>query len=288
MIEQLMTSSDDAARWLGSIRGADGVADLSSLEWASSLVVIQRIRLEKVRLCDVEILPNLVKSQISDSEFNKVSSDSHFWGAENRWRNCTFNVCELKNVISPRNLFEGCYFENCVIVGYRGFETLFHRCEFVNCELRNVSAEAPQGGDWLTPEMAAVGSSLQFMECAFERSIFTHCRFRDVAFRECTFSDVGVESCSFEDVNSDVEWWGEVGDADLFVAFLDEAIRQISEQLGATSKAACKLTQYRDEYASSATANKDYSACLYSGDVPDSELDRVEQILDELELQHHL
>lgn len=288
MIEQLIRSPDDAARWLDGIRGADGVADLSSLQWESSLVVIQRVSLEKVRVCDVDILPDIVTSQITESEFNHISSDAHFWGADNRWNNCTVNACELKNMISPKNLFEGCRFENCSITGYRPYMTLFRRCKFVNCAFRNVTAVPVRRRDWPTAEMATVGSSLQFTDCTFEGSTFRHCRFRDVAFRRCIFANVCVDSCSLEGVNSDVEWWGEVEETDLFLAFLDEAIRQISEQLGSNSVAVCALRRYRNEYAGGATTSKDYSACLYSGDVPDSELDRIEELLDELELQYHL
>lgn len=278
--------SGDVTSWVDSIRESDGEADLSRLNW-EALVVAKGLDLERIRVSDAEILANIVQSRIGRSRFLSISTDSHFWGAQNSWRSCVFSQSSLKNVISPSNVFEECVFENCTIVGYRGFETLFQECEFKNCVVQNFTA-LPRPSNWKVAELETLGASVQFHECKFEKTRFSGCRFNDVAFRNCVMAEIVTEHCSFDGVDVDVKWWDNAEEADLFLVFLDDAIAMIRRQLGDDAKSANQLTEYRAKYASGASKDRDYSACLYDGGVPDVELDEVEVMLDELERQHNL
>lgn len=283
MIERLQSSPDDAARWIDTLRGADGVADLSSLEWRTSAIVLNELRLEKIRIRGVTILPDIVWSEIRECEFGRVSTDAGFWGGGNDWTRCEFGDCRLNDCISPQNRFRDCRFHKCAIVGYHPCETLFQRCEFVSCHFVNLMAIPRRGWKWDVAEMEKIGTSLQFIECSFGSTTFTNCAFGDVAFRQCTFQDPVVTSCNFQGVDSDVHWWGDAPDADLFVAFLDEAIREIKRKVSPDAKSAEALARFRKEYVEANSKNKDYSECLDSDEIAYEEAIRVNEVLNAIE-----
>ena len=66
------------------------------------------------------------------------------------------------------------------------------------------------------------------------------------------------------------------------MSYLDQVLAEMALQLGSNSSAVKALTHYRMEYVAGDNKSKDYSACLYGGEVPDRELDAAEDIFDRL------
>jgi hypothetical protein len=60
---------------------------------------------------------------------------------------------------------------------------------------------------------------------------------------------------------------------------LDEILAMLEGALGVQRKAYLQFARYRDAYLSGANRSQDFSACLYSTEVPDCEIESVEESL---------
>jgi len=130
--------------------------------------------------------------------------------------------------------------------------------------------------------MATLGSSLQFVNCEFDCIEFRHCAFSNSAFKNSSFVDAIASECEFANIDSDRQWWPDSAQGDVFVSFLDEVIAEINLKLGPDSSVAKALSDFKTEYVRGDRKSKDYSACLYDGNVSNRELRVVENILDRL------
>jgi uncharacterized protein YjbI with pentapeptide repeats len=276
IIEELVSHPSNAPTLLVKYRGPDGYADISDDEWGRSLAVIKGVEFDRIQLMGREIGPNFVECNFKEARFVQVATDAHFWGAGNRWHRCLFSQANLKQVISPRNKFTDCIFENVTVANYQACETIFTACKFAACEIQSLrTVRNLQRNGALEP-------ALQFVGCIFDQTRFVNCSFKDVVFRNCTFRVPVVENCDFAGIDADVSWWPRASEVDLFVVFLDQVIEKLHRRLGNKSKAAAVLQDYRSAYVEGRTASKDYSADLYAGGVSDKELDVVEEVLDKL------
>jgi hypothetical protein len=141
---------------------------------------------------------------------------------------------------------------------------------------------------WAIARMASNGSSLQFVACKFTHTDFLHCSFADCAFVKSEFDNTAAKASDFTNIRSDLKWWSDSEQCEVFVTFLNEAVGQFAAELGDNSTAVAALSKYRTDYVSGVITSKDYSVCLYNGEVPDKELDVVDRILDRLESQFPL
>ena len=250
--------------------------------------MIDGVELARVRLTGRTIFPNVVNSKIIESEFSTVTTDGHFWGGGNTWLRSSISVSVLRAVISPQNLFVDCTFNDVVFDGYLACETLFQSCQFLNCKFKSLRTKPKRSNRWSISEMAGLGSSLQFVSCEFDRSEFHRCVFSDSAFQNSNLVGVTASECDFTNINSDRKWWSDAAQSDVFVAYLNEVLAEIALQLGPNSSAEKALSTYKVGYVQGDNKSKDYSACLYDGDVPDRELEVVEKIFDQLGPRHGL
>jgi uncharacterized protein YjbI with pentapeptide repeats len=267
--------------------GADGLADLSHLDWAKAIVVLRGLTFRKVKLENTEVRPNLVECRIEDSLFAELSSCGHFWGAGNHWARCRFSKVSLKEAISPQCIFEDCRFENVAISNYRPCETVFSRCIFEGVSVFGMKATPPSGMASFN-ELGQAGSSVVFVACKLRGSTFENCYFDRVGFKGSEFSSIQVRNCDFTGIVSDSRWWegGRVGDP--FLAFLDDVLTLIRAQLGEQSAAVEVMREYRDLYASGRTTSRDYSACLFDGRVCYQDLRKIEDGLHQIETRYPL
>jgi uncharacterized protein YjbI with pentapeptide repeats len=130
--------------------------------------------------------------------------------------------------------------------------------------------------------MAAIGCSLQFAKCQFDHAEFRYCVFANSAFSENIINEPVVTECDFTNTKADAQWWPATAQTDVFVSYLNLLIAEILGTLGPKSVAAGALSIYRNGYTSGENASKDYSACLYNGDVSNQELDVVEDIINRI------
>lgn len=276
--------SGDIVELMAISRGSDGVADLASLDWPEALTVLRDLTFSRVRLEDVEVRPNLVECVIEDSTFSRLRSRAHFWGAEDRWSRCRFTDVELQDVISPQSRFEDCVFQNVSLVNYHPCETVFSRCTFIDTRFFGMKVEAATG----LAKHAELdqGVSTVFSECSLSHCLFENCYFDGVEFRASAFVDVTAENCDFTGVITDKRWWGNSMEGDPFIAFLDEVLVMIKTRLGEKSIALKVMQAYVDDFRSGQTSSKDYSACLFDGRVPYSDLRKIEGALDEIEAKY--
>ncbi|MGC3969728.1 MAG: hypothetical protein QM775_21070 [Pirellulales bacterium] len=282
IIDILSSGRENAHLWLSENRASDGYADISNSDWETSLAVIDGVELDRVRLTGRTIFPNVVNSKIIESEFSTVTTDGHFWGGGNMWQRSSFSASLLRSVISPQNLFVDCIFKDVVFDGYVACETLFESCQFLNCKFESLRTKPKRNNRWAISQMAGLGSSLQFVSCEFDRSEFHHCVFSDSAFKSSKLVGITASECDFTNINSDCKWWSDSAQGDVFVSYLNEVLAEITLQLGPNSSAAKALSTYKVGYVQGDNKSKDYSACLYDGNVPDRELEVVEDIFDQL------
>ena len=287
MIERLATKHSERHDWIDSMRGSDGIANLSDLDWGSAAVAIGDVSLTKIRLEKIDTSSFFWNCRFNSSFFSQVTSKGGFWGSYNEWRECHFDVCILEDVISPGNLFEDCTFRSCGILGYQASKTVFRRCVFEISTLSDVVAIENREGSFKSIKKRD-NVSVRFEQCVFTNSTFIRCAFRNACFSECQFTNIRVESCSFDGIDSDTHWWGKSEETDLFVAFLDEVIRRAELELGPSAKTIEVLVDFRHRYQAGEVGKLGYSEFLYGGRIPDAELDCLEPILDELEDRHNI
>lgn len=73
--------------------------------------MLRGVRAEWVRLGGRVVNVDFVDSLFERTNFTRLYSDGHFWGA-NVWSECVFRELELLNGICRTNRFEGCRFED--------------------------------------------------------------------------------------------------------------------------------------------------------------------------------
>jgi len=280
VIERLLGQRGDAREIL-RLPG-DGYVDISDAEWGE-LEILRDLTFHRVVLAQQEIAVNFVDCLFRESRFRGLHSTGHFWGAGNRWERCDLSGINLADVISPANVFEQCAFEDVSLVGYKPAKTVFRRCRFSRLRLEGfrVVDNATLKGD---PDLERRGARVAFVQCEFDQPYFSKCFFEGVAFDGCQVSGAVVEACDFRGVITDQPWWkADERSGDPFIAFLQELIDVTAERLGKESASYDALDGYRRDYVSGRTTSRDYSAVLYGGQVPDRELDLLEEIFDDIE-----
>lgn len=282
----LQNRTGDAVELMALTRAGDGVADLGCLDWQGALIVLRGLAFKKVRLVDVEVRPNFVECVIEDSDFSRLRSYAHFWGAEDHWARCRFTDIELQDVISPQSRFEDCVFKGVRLANYRPCETVFSRCTFIHTTFVGMKTRTATG---LVrhPELQK-GVSTVFANCSLSCCVFQNCYFDKTEFRESRFIDVKTENCDFAGITADHRWWPEGTEGDPFVAFLDEVLEMIRTRLSGQSKAYRAMRKYAENFRSGQTSSRDYSACLFDGQVPYRDLRKIEDGLDEIEAKYFL
>lgn len=283
-LHDLVNRTGDAVEMLGLRRGHKGIVSLNDFDWKGAQIVLNGLLFKRVSLEGVDIRPNFVECIIEDSEFRRLRSYAHFWGAANRWLRCQFVDIRLQDVISPQSRFEKCRFEDVRLINYRPCTTVFSQCTFTRSTLfgmKTTIATRHSAQPELDKSLNAV-----FSDCFFNDSIFRNCYLKGIGFRRSTFSNVKAENCDFDGVVSDNQWWEPASEGDPFIAFLDEVVEMIGQRLGVSSQAHCAMKAYRDDFVSGRTASRDYSVCLFDGQVPYQDLVKIEDGLDDIEARY--
>ncbi len=249
------------------------------IEWVDSielarLEVLRGIAFEEFSVSNAEIGLNFVECDFKNCNFTKVKTSGHLWGAQDIWRSCHFDRCELRGMIAPMNSFFGCRFEAVSIQRFMPHQTLFEGCEFRRVNIEGLKAIMISNRQIANPNLAGCPSQIVFRKCHFESSAFLQCYFGGAAFSDCTFEDVEAKACSFEGIVSDVIWW-DAQKADPFTVFLTKALELIGTKCGRESPAYREFENYTIDYATGRTASRDFSACLYNNRVPYSDTQRL-------------
>lgn len=285
MIAALRGQRGDANKLLGAESGRDGYVDISSDRWDQALEVLSGLRFSRIRLSDKQVAVNFVDCFFEASRFERVRSEGHFWAAGNTWRACDFIDVGLRDVISPGNVFEDCFFDTVSLMAYKPSRTVFRRCRFRNLRVeglravRSARAESQYGPKDLKGDVA-------FVDCEFERPHFLKCFFADVEFRGCRVVDPDITGSSFDGVIWDEPWARTNAGGDPFLVFLEEVLEYARKRFGAESRSCQALGEYTKDYKAGVTKTHDYSAVLYKGGIPDEELDELEEALDEIESRY--
>lgn len=281
MIEQLVNTTGIARELLG-IPGRLPI-DLSSDDWGRLFVVIRGIRFDLATIKKTKFAVNFVECNFEECNFDEIVTDGHFSGAGNEWINCRYKKMKLSDLIAPQSRFLHCTFDEVKIDGFLVCQTVFRDCTFRNVSIRGLATRRVGNRKLQLPETIAKGATALFQNCRFEQSDFTACKFNDVCFDGCTVVESRFQNCSFDEVISSDSWLQDFRSSDPFTAFLDAAISEIRKKLGNECESVKALEIYRASYASKQTNSRDYSAVLYGGKIPDSELDVVDKILDRVE-----
>jgi hypothetical protein len=153
----------------------------------------------------------------------------------------------------------------------------------MDCVIGGISARRAGDKSLQLPEIVRAGATALFCRCHFDRGSFAGCAFADVGFEKCEVRHTQFINCDFRNVVGPDRWWTQVESGDPFNSFLDTVLNGIEERLGRDSSAFLSLSGFAKEYRLGRTQDKDYSACLYTGDVPEEELDAIQEILDQAE-----
>ncbi|HUP79754.1 MAG TPA: pentapeptide repeat-containing protein, partial [Pirellula sp.] len=213
--------------------------------------------------------------------FISLTSDGHFWGASDAWHRCAFESVHLSEVISPMNMFSGCRFKGASLTNYKPYQTLFEDCLFEQSEIAGLKAQQISNSSNRNPALAGRQSTLVFQGCEFRNVRFRGCFFAGVQFDACRFSNVDAQACDFTGIECSQPWWPEQK-SNPFMTFLTQTLEMIRQRCGAESKAHSQFEDYLLDYAIGKTTSQDFSACLYSGMIPDAELDKIEDELSKL------
>jgi uncharacterized protein YjbI with pentapeptide repeats len=268
-----------------TILGVDGeeLLDISHADWANRFEVIRGLELNRVRLADTKVAVNFVECSFDLCEFSHIETQSHFFGAGNIWRGCKFDNLDFVDIISPQSRFIDCEFRDSRIRGFRLCQTLFDSCQFFKCKIGGIASRSVGNPSMQLPEVSKLGANALFQSCGFSGIAFEGCRLDKVGFADCQIADNEFTNCDFSEAIGDDTWMKQLPKGDPFLAFLDALLEGIEKQLGSDSAAMRELSSYSDSYRSGKTTSKDYSACLYSGRVPDQELDDLQKTLDQTE-----
>jgi len=275
-LEKLLGQSGKVHELLGLSRSADGYFDLSKANW-NSQIVLSGLSFEQVRLASMVIGVNIVNSKFQNCHFESIESDNSFWGAGNEWTGCVLKRVSMYQAICPQNRFDSCRFENMNLVGSSAYESAFTNCLFEDLQLEGFRAEpSRQNGK---PFADIPGASLTFVGCQFLRPSFRGCRFANIEFSKCAVTEPKVMGSDIAVAKADPVWWRPDDSSDPFVVVLDDILAMLGVELGAQSKAYLQFARYREAYLSGSNRSQDFSACLYSNDVPDCEIESIEDSL---------
>lgn len=275
-LEKLLGQSGNVHELLGLSRSSDGYFDLSKANW-NSRIVLSGLSFERVRLVSKVIGVNIVNSKFQNCHFENIESDNSFWGASNEWTGCVLKQVSMYQAICPQNRFDSCRFESMNLVGSSAYETIFTNCVFEDLQLEGFQAERSRQNS--KPFADIPDASLTFVGCQFLRPSFRGCRFANIEFSKCAVTEAKVLGSDVAAAKADTAWWRPDDSSDPFIVVLDEILAMLEGALGVQSKAHLQFAGYRDAYLSGANRSQDFSACLYSKDVPDCEIESVEDSL---------
>jgi uncharacterized protein YjbI with pentapeptide repeats len=279
IIDRLIGRTGDVRSLIGNAEGQE-LFDISEDGWGR-LEVLQGLQFRRVLLAGTEIKVNFVGCAFESSRFQHVRSEAHFWAASNNWRNCTFESMDLEEAISPMNTFQGCRFNRTTITNYRMYQTLFENCSFELCTFAGLRAQLVLNRAHLNPDLNKAGATVLFHQCAFNASVFEGCFFEGIGFEKCSFDNVEARACDFSGVVADQTWWSDQS-SDPFTLFLMKFLDLIRNRCGQESSAYAAIQNYLLDYKTGRTQSKDFSECLYTGKIPDEELDQIETELPKL------
>jgi uncharacterized protein YjbI with pentapeptide repeats len=271
----LLAKHSGSVRELLQAQGAD-VIDLSDGDWNSRFDVLTRLSFEKIRLAKKKIAVDFVHCFFSACEFDMVASDGHFWGASDTWRNCLFHSVTLVSCISPMNSFFQCSFHDVALENYSPYQTLFDDCSFERSVITSFRPKTITNQANKNPDISSHRSSVVFRDCRFKGVTFKESVFVGVAFENCTFDDVTAADCDFTGVVSSYRWWPDQN-GDPFRRFLIKVEDTIAAKCGTGSAALFAFRKYKSDYLAGRTQDKNFSACLYSKEVPYAQVLAVEK-----------
>jgi uncharacterized protein YjbI with pentapeptide repeats len=275
-LEKLLGQSGKVHELLGLSRSSDGYFDLSNANWKSR-IVLSDLNFEGVRVASKVIGLNIVNSKLRNCHFENIGSDNSFWGANNEWSGCVLKQVSMHQAICPQNRFDSCRFESMNLVGSSAYETTFTNCVFEDLQLEGFRAErSRQNGK---PFADIPDASLTFKGCQFLRPRFCGCRFDNIEFSGCAVIEPKVIGSNVAAAKADTVWWRPDDSSDPFIVVLDKILAMLEVELGRESKAYLQFARYRDAYLSGSNHTQDFSACLYSKEVPDCEIESVEESL---------
>ena len=278
-IDKLIGHRGDARRLL-RIPGRETITLNEQLEW-KRLEILQDLHFSNFAIQDVEIRTNFVRCTFDSCRFQAIETDGHLWGASDIWRDCNFDGCTLRSIISPMNSFVACTFRNVNITNYKPYQTLFQRCSFVGGQWQGLRAHLVQNRTMSNPLLPAGAGMVCFRHCEFDSLLFEQCYFEGVVFEKCAFRNVEVQSSQFEGVTSDIRWWSaQVGTP--FSLFLTKALALVATKCGKESAAYKEFEKYVIDFGVGKTGSRDFSACLYSNRVPYSDRQKLIKDLREL------
>lgn len=186
-------------------------------------------------------------------------------------------------MISPMNSFHSCRFEEMELSNFQPYQTLFENCTFTACKIEGMCAQTVLNRNMVNPKLSPADSnrSVVFRRCRFEQTKFAESYFAGIAFEDCQFDLTTADHCDFTGVQSETIWWN-TQKGDPFTVFISKVLEFIGRQCGKNSRAHEVFERYVLDYGTGKTTSKDFSACLYSNKVPDSELEQIEKDLPKL------
>lgn len=285
MIFETLVGREGDVRALLGLDDKLGSVDLSGIDWASRPVTLKKLVFRDVFFADLTMGVDFDSCVFESCHFLKVKSESHLWGVDNRWVECKFSEIQLRDVASPGNRFEGCEFDELSLVNYQVATTVFERCRFSESLVSGLRGLLGAGEGSLRHYEEKEAPSADFRHCEFENVVFRESYFENVSFGECRFQRTVAIDCDFSGVSSDVLWWA-AQEADPFASFLVRLLAAVESELGPSCAATVALRRYVDAFVSGVTVSRDFSACLYKGNIPDHELDIVEDVVAKLIRTH--
>ena len=274
VIDKLMGKAGDVLSIL-DCEPRVGRIDVSDDAWDRRPEILTGLSFRRISLVGKEILVNFARCDFNDSEFVRLSSEHHFWGISNQWQECVFASVDLLRPLSPMNSFVDCHFSASKFVNYRPYQTLFQKCTFEKNEIVGMRAELVLNSSTRNPQLLDRVAKVVFKDCTFKDTLFRACFFEGIEFENCRFENTKAQESEFHRIISKDRWWTDQK-ADPFVSFLLKVLEMIRQQCGPASTAYSAVGNYLLDYTSGKNKGRDFSACLYSGNVPDSELDRIE------------
>ena len=262
-----------------------------------SQIVAKRtvIRGESFDGCELQrkqVRANFVECEFNACRFTELRAEDTFWGASNRWTNCTFSNCECSGLISPHNRFEDCTFVDFAFTKYAPCETTFINTTFDSVRFtalkaqpnfRNTTIRQQITLLWPYPEITELDerrASVLFRKCTLASPRFQRAYFNSMVFDSCKIQSPEFIGCSFNGIqNLQDQWWADTDEANPEFQYVIEVHQKIEECLGQSS-ASFKLSQQWLKQQPGAS-HADWFDYLLDNGIPDNEFDAVERLLDE-------
>lgn len=254
------------------------------------------IRGESFDGCDLQrkvVRANFVECTFNGCHFSELRAEDAFWGAANRWTNCTFSNCDCSGLISPQNRFEDCTFVDFAFTKFRPCETAFINTTFDSARFTALKAQPNSRNPtirrqiaelWPYPEIAELHerrASVLFRKCTFASPRFQRAYFNHMVFDSCQIQSPELIGCSFFGIqNLQNKWWTETDQANPEYQYVLEIQQKIGERLGMSSTAFQLSQQWLNQLPTS-SSHADWFDYLLNNAVPDDECDVVERLLDE-------